>query len=172
MDISNTLNYCIEKMLDNVRNFGSLYPSAQSAGYVYGLQDNTQDWTNGFYTGLLWLCYELTGNVEFKQKAQEHTQDFQKRYDARAGLNTHDIGFLYSLSAVADYKVTKNEEAKKLAVGAADLLCERYKPKGGFIQAWGDLWKYPFLPDAECATESDHTRPYTGIPVAFRRKNR
>lgn len=139
MDISNTLNYCIEKMLDNVRNFGSLYPNAQSAGYVYGLQDNTQDWTNGFYTGLLWLCYELTGNVEFKQKAQEHTQDFQKRYDARAGLNTHDIGFLYSLSAVADYKVTKNEEAKKLAVGAADLLCERYKPKGGFIQAWGDL---------------------------------
>lgn len=81
----------------------------------------------------------MTGNVVYKKKAEKHTLDFRVRLDGRLGTDTHDLGFLYSLSAVADYKVTGNKEARKLGLEGADLLCERYKAKGGFIQAWGDL---------------------------------
>src|SRR5699024_8819650 len=55
------------------------------------------------------------------------------------GLETHDIGFLYSLSAVFDYQENGNESSKELAIQAADLLMERYSEKAGIIQAWGNL---------------------------------
>ena len=38
-----------------------------------------------------------------------------------------------------DYKITGNERAKEAGLKAADHLMGRYKEKGEFIQAWGDL---------------------------------
>lgn len=47
------------------------------------------------------------------------------------------MGFLFSLSCVAAYKLTGNERAKKAALLAADHLASRYREKGKFLQAWG-----------------------------------
>ena len=40
---------------------------------------------------------------------------------------------------MAGYKITGNERAKNIGLKAADHLIKRYKEKGEFIQAWGDL---------------------------------
>jgi unsaturated chondroitin disaccharide hydrolase len=61
------------------------------------------------------------------------------RAEKRLYTDTHDLGFLYSLSCVAAYKLTGNEDAKRTALLAADLLMERYFDKAGIIQAWGAL---------------------------------
>ena len=49
------------------------------------------------------------------------------------------MGFLYSLSCVAAYKLTGSETAKKAALLAADHLAERYRETGKFLQAWGNV---------------------------------
>ena len=49
------------------------------------------------------------------------------------------MGFLYSPSYVAGYNITKNEEMKNSAISAAEQLISRYRQKGEFIQAWGEL---------------------------------
>ena len=49
------------------------------------------------------------------------------------------MGFLYSPSCVAGYNITKNEEMKNSAISAAEQLISRYRQKGEFIQAWGEL---------------------------------
>ena len=64
---------------------------------------------------------------------------FQERLDQNIDLNTHDIGFLYSLSTLAGYKITGNEKALEFSVRAADRLMERYSEKAQIIQAWGNL---------------------------------
>jgi unsaturated chondroitin disaccharide hydrolase len=46
---------------------------------------------------------------------------------------------LYSLSCVSAYKLTGSAVAAEAAMGAARLLLERYQPRAGIIQAWGDL---------------------------------
>lgn len=96
-------------------------------------------WTNGFYTGILWLCYEYTKDEIFKQIALENVDSFKERLDKEIALETHDLGFLYSLSCVASYKITGDEKSKLTALRAADLLRARYREKGEFIQAWGSL---------------------------------
>lgn len=54
-------------------------------------------------------------------------------------LEHHDLGFLYSPSCVAAYKLLNDEKAKEAALKAADKLITRFQEKGGFIQAWGPL---------------------------------
>jgi unsaturated chondroitin disaccharide hydrolase len=49
------------------------------------------------------------------------------------------MGFLYSPSCVAAYKLTGCETGKEAAILAADQLISRFQPKGGFIQAWGPM---------------------------------
>ncbi|SDF66130.1 MULTISPECIES: glycoside hydrolase family 88 protein [unclassified Duganella] len=122
----------------NAAYFGDRFPTPSSTGGVYGAMDNTE-WTNGFWTGMLWLSYELSGQQAFRTVAENHVASFDQRQRERIATNHHDLGFLYSLSCVAGYKLTGSEQAREAALGAAKLLLERYFPNAGIIQAWGDL---------------------------------
>jgi len=122
----------------NNAHFGERFPQPSSIGGVYAAMDNTE-WTNGFWTGMLWLAYELSGQSQFRASAEIHVASFDRRQRERIATNHHDLGFLYSLSCVAGYKLTGSEQARDAALGAASLLLERYYPGAGIIQAWGDL---------------------------------
>lgn len=130
--------YCIQKTRENCSVFERKFPTSQSRSYIYGETDCT-DWTEGFWTGILWICYEMTGEALFRETAFKQLPLFEKRIRERKYTDTHDLGFLYSLSCVAAYKVTGDERAKKTALLAADCLLERFHEKGGFMQAWGSL---------------------------------
>lgn len=112
------------------------YPAAKNGKYE--VIDNIE-WTDGFWTGLLWLCYEYTGDAAFRQQAERNVESFLNRVEKRIELDHHDLGFLYSLSCVAGYKLTGAGKAKQAGILAADKLMERFQEKGGFIQAWGEL---------------------------------
>ena len=122
----------------NLRHFGKQFPTPSSTGGVYGSMDNTE-WTNGFWTGMLWLAHELSGEARYRDAAMDNVRSFDLRQRERINVNHHDLGFLYSLSCVAGYKLTGEQVAADAALGAADLLIQRYLPRAGIIQAWGDL---------------------------------
>ncbi|CAM4008461.1 glycoside hydrolase family 88 protein [Paenibacillus alkaliterrae] len=96
-------------------------------------------WTTGFWTGMLWLAYEVTGDEKYRKVAEIHVDSFGERMEKKIGIDTHDLGFLYTLSCVSAYKITGNEKAKGIALKAADHLMTRFFEKAGIIQAWGDL---------------------------------
>lgn len=83
--------------------------------------------------------YEDTNEKKYLFALETLLRTFQERLDQNIGLNTHDIGFLYSLSTLAGYKITGNEKALEFSVRAADCLMERYSEKAQIIQAWGNL---------------------------------
>ena len=59
-------------------------------------------------------------------------------FDMYYGLH-HDVGFMFVPSAVADYRLTGNEESRKTALHAASLLAGRFNAKGNYIRAWNDF---------------------------------
>ena len=94
--------------------------------------------------------YELTGDKAFYNSAKHHSEMFHKRLVDRVELEHHDMGFLFTLSSVADYRITGDEQAKQDGIEAAEWLLKRYQPKGKFIQAWGamdDSQSYRFIVD-------------------------
>lgn len=119
-----------------VESLGDNFKSCVSQGGVYRGTGHC-DWTEGFYTGELWLAYEMTGEEAFKELALKHVSSFLTRIKERVAVDHHDMGFLYSLSCVAAYKLVGSKEGKEAALLAADNLVSRFQEKGEFIQAWG-----------------------------------
>ena len=132
------LSFVIEKVKENQKTFSTQVPGPASFNQVF-LPEENRDWTASFWVGMLLLAKEVSGSSDFDQTIAAQLASFKERLDKRIDLETHDIGFLYILSAAADYKVNHHEASRKMVIEAADLLMKRYSPKAGIIQAWGDL---------------------------------
>ena len=135
MEWKQALEEAVHKTTKNIERFNGLFPHV-SENQTYHLIDNNE-WTNGFWSGILWLCYEYSGDKQFKEAAELTVESFQQRMDNKVSLDHHDIGFLYSLSSKAQWMIEKNEQARQLTIAAADALMKRWRPKGQYIQAWG-----------------------------------
>ena len=119
------------RIFDIMPQYVHKYPTACSENLYYEAIENATDykgsnWTPGFWTGMLWTCYELTNNELFRAVAEAQYDDWKDRLDNRKETNHHDIGFLYMPSVVAQYKITGSEKARLLALEAADILAKRY----------------------------------------------
>ncbi len=136
--LNDAINVCLHKVDKNIAKLGELFPTPATFNNAYKPMPNTE-WTNGFWTGILWLCYELTNDVKYRNLAEKNVESFLDRIEKNIEVEHHDLGFLYSISCVSAYKLTGNEKAKRAAILAADKLISRYQEKGQFIQAWGEL---------------------------------
>ncbi|WP_405116420.1 glycoside hydrolase family 88 protein [Paenibacillus sp. FSL K6-1217] len=132
------LKFAVGKIEPNLPVYTELFPASASQDLVYPAIENT-DWTASFWTGMVWLAYEWTGDSRYREAAEEQLDSFRRRVEERIAVDTHDLGFLYSLSAVAAHRITGNLAARGMALEAAGLLADRYFPEAGIIQAWGDL---------------------------------
>lgn len=131
------MEQAVDIVRSNLLEFTSRFQSSNTFGGFYEATENVE-WTTGFWTGVIWLAYEMTGEDVFREAGEFQVESFLKRIKEKIDVNHHDMGFLYSLSCVAAYKLTGNQHAKEAAVLAADHLAERYREKGQFLQAWGN----------------------------------
>lgn len=143
-EIKKALAFCCGQVAEQLGQFTERFPNAASVNQFYGPIDNIE-WTNGFWTGEIWLAYEYCmeqgkSEAEALRKAAEvQVESFYKRIVNKESVDHHDMGFLYTPSCVAAYKLTGNQTARKAALLAADQLITRYHPVGEFIQAWGAM---------------------------------
>ena len=127
---------CIRQIDLNMNYFKERFPYSATKDLTYPIIDNIE-WTDGFWTGMLWLAYEYTNDEAYRELAQKNVESFLRRVEQSIELDHHDLGFLYSLSCVSGYRLTQDETAKKAALLAADKLMSRWQEKGEFLQAWG-----------------------------------
>jgi len=131
----------------NLNRFGDRYPDDTTAAGRYPLrpaaggipEGGNRGWTTGFWPGLQWLAWELTGERGFRDAARASAADFGRRLADGQDLDTHDLGFLYTLSCVPAWERLGDEAARDAALRAAGHLMGRFLPAAGIIQAWGDL---------------------------------
>lgn len=92
-------------------------------------------WTNGFWPGILWQMFHAEGDSVYRKTAEGVETKLDQAFDQYTGLH-HDVGFMWLHSAVADYRITKNERSKARGFHAAHLLAGRYNPRGRFLRSW------------------------------------
>ena len=108
---------------------------------------NSAWWTSGFFPGTLWYLYELTNDTELLNYAQEYTSRVEKE---QYTTNNHDVGFMIYCSFGNGYRLTGNEQYKKVMLQAAESLSTRYREETGLIRSWDwnkEVWKYPVIID-------------------------
>ncbi|MCR2783496.1 MULTISPECIES: glycoside hydrolase family 88 protein [unclassified Microbacterium] len=131
----------------NIDTFGIRYPDDATAGDRYPVRPAAGDfaeganrgWTTSFWPGMMWIAWEKTGDEFFRQAGLAHVADFARRVREEDDLDTHDLGFLYTLAAVAPWRLLDDSEARAAALQAADHLMRRFLEPAGIVQAWGDL---------------------------------
>jgi len=97
--------------------------------------ENIYGWTNGFWPGMLWQMYNASKNEIFRKTAEHVEIRMDEALKGLGGLS-HDIGFMWLHTAVANYRLTGSAESRKRGLHAANLLAGRYNPGGKFIRAW------------------------------------
>jgi unsaturated chondroitin disaccharide hydrolase len=130
----------------NLGPFATLFPEDTTVNGTYplrkrpGMPDGCNvGWTTSFWPGMLWLAYQLTGSGRYRDAAERFVPSFVRRLDERVDLDTHDLGFLYTLACVVPWRLADDPKARRAALRAADQLMTRYLEPVGIIQAWGDL---------------------------------
>jgi len=137
-EVKEALNTALRQTRSCLPKFSDEFKHIFSSHNFYTTASNDQ-WTNGFWTGELWLAYENSGDKIFRKAAMKQVQSFLNRIEQEIETDTHDLGFLYTPSCVAAYKLTGDPTARKAALMAADKLAGRFHERGLFLQAWGSL---------------------------------
>lgn len=104
-------------------------------------------WCSGFYPGSLWYIYEYTQNEAVKTLAEKNTL---KLDPIQYVTNDHDVGFQLNCSYGNGFRLTGNEDYKKVLYQGAQSLATRFSSVTGVTRSWDFLrrgWKYPVIID-------------------------
>ena len=124
-EIREAMDFSTAQVERNLPEFTTKFQKAYSENGFYAPTENV-DWTTGFWTGEIWLSYEDTGKDIYKKAGEIQIDSFLNRIENKIEVDHHDMGFLYSPSCVAGYKLTGNETGRKAAILAADQLIRRF----------------------------------------------
>lgn len=96
-----------------------------------GKRVTTEDgyWTGGFWIGLLWYVYKITGNDVYRREAYKWLERLKERRTDR----TFDLGFLFYPSFALGYELTGDISLKEIALKAAGMLSTLFNGKARFI---------------------------------------
>lgn len=133
------MNWVSEKNSDKIpyTTVDGTYDNRAGEG-EFRIDDGKNWWTNGFFSGIMWLMYHETKEERYAHIARKTEVILDECFDDFYGLH-HDVGFMWLPSAVANYRLTGNKEARKRGMHAANLLAGRFNPVGKFIRAWNDV---------------------------------
>ena len=135
---TNALDRALSKITQLVPQFGLRNPRMGVAGTVSYEFCTEDEWVASFWTGQLWLAYALTGDPRFRNSARMRREYFQRVLDNPA-WHDHDLGFLFLLSSVADFKLTGDDHARSMALRAADFLAGRWRQPLPFVMCWNPM---------------------------------
>ena len=130
--LRNAIEVCIRKTDYHLIKFAEHYPSEYASNGIYGyLSSGKSGGWLGFWGGIVWLSYLMTGNQRTRFYGKQLTGyicDVLKEE-----LYHSDLGFLVMPSCVADYRMTGSESALAAVNLAAGSLLEKYNAKSGII---------------------------------------
>ncbi|GGA28807.1 glycosyl hydrolase family 88 [Paenibacillus physcomitrellae] len=133
-EFAEMLGRTIKKAEFMLEQIGDKSPHAAKADGRY--DDMRLDWwTTGFWPGMLWILYDLTGKEAYKQAAWSWDERLERMMLQENNFH-HDVGFQFLPTAVIKYKLTGDPDALRRGLFAANLLAGRYNLAGRFLRAW------------------------------------
>lgn len=98
-----------------------------------------KNWTHSFLTGMVAYLADYYKEEQYIAFMLKYFSVYQEYIDTHLDEISHDIGFLYSLYAVALYKLTGDKKARILALRAADELAKRHHYESGVIVSFARI---------------------------------
>lgn len=138
-------------LAETMGNFTDYPHAVNPDGSIKYLQ--IDEWTGGFWPGILWYMYEYTEDPDWKTAALEWTHSLESN---QFNTSHHDIGFMMFCSYGNALRFDEtNETYRQILITSANSLLKRYSPVVKSIQSWnqrkskGDIntWEFPVIMD-------------------------
>lgn len=143
LNLEQELTYCdsqirnaLLSMTDSTKPARNILASGQESMWHC---TNVDDWTSGFWPGILWYDYEFTKNDSIKKQAERFSEAITPILDKKC--DHHDWGFMFFCSLGNGYRLTGKAEYKTQLLRAADSLAKLYNPVVGTINSWPAMCK-------------------------------
>lgn len=143
LDVDKALSYCdvqVHRALAELGKNGEADYSMQPRNILSGekfwncRKVAKEEWTGGFWPGVLWYDYEATQNDTIRVLAEKYTESLKLFSEIPA--YDHDLGFLVFCSYGNGYRLTHNPTYRDVIIATADSLATLYNPKVGTILSW------------------------------------
>jgi hypothetical protein len=107
---------------------------------------SSEDWTSGFFPGILWYLYEYSGDENILKSARRWTNSLKEQC---YNTSTHDIGFIINSSFGQGFRLTRDESYQEILNIAAGSLASRYNDDIRCIKSLDAFegYKFPVLID-------------------------
>lgn len=133
--VNQTMTAITNKVEDMIKKIGGKSPHVAREDGIYDDLRHSW-WTSGFWPGLQWLMYDVSGKESFKEGAWDWDAKLERCFSEHPiGLH-HDVGFQFLPTAVFKYELTGDKEALRIGLKAANYLAGRFNVEGEFIRAW------------------------------------
>lgn len=138
----------IHKTLEELSFDETLHPAHTDPATGLWEIRTRNEWTSGYFAGMLWYMYQLTGKEEWKNYAEKWTSDMESTAGA---TNDHDVGLRIYGSFGKGFMLTENRMYLHPIIQGANSLASRFNPAVGAIKSW-EPWpalnaNYPVIID-------------------------
>lgn len=135
-NIDEKLDYCVAQATKTLALIpkDSVFPRNVKSNEKDWKFVDVEDWTSGFWPGILWYLYEHTGDEKWKTEADKFSRYLIPLSVRKA--TDHDLGFQMFCSFGNGYRLTGNSEYKDIYIKTADTLATLYNPTVGTILSW------------------------------------
>lgn len=142
-DVTKSLDYCAsqtQRTLTQLKGDSTIDYTMMPRNILKGSnawscrKATKEEWTSGFWPGVLWYDFENTKDPKIKLEAEKYTQSLE--FLSHTSAYDHDLGFLVFTCFGNGYRLTNNPAYKQVLLNTADTLATLYNPKVGTILSW------------------------------------
>ena len=150
IDADKELAYCdaqLHRALDSLRKGDTIDYTMEPRNIYPGesawncRKTTKEEWTAGFWPGVLWYDYEATGNDSIRKEAERFTESLG--FLATIPAYDHDLGFLVYCSYGNGYRLTQNPEYKEANISLVLLYNKEKKFEEAIKLLSSLITKYP-----------------------------
>ncbi len=92
-------------------------------------------WTGGFFTGMMWVFADRTGDPWWREQAERYCLLVEPR---KSDTGTHDMGFMFEPSWGRWYDHDQSARARDVLIEAGRTMAKRLQEPGGYLHTWVD----------------------------------
>jgi|GEM_PF-234564 len=145
--VKKALMYAQTRLRTTVSMFGDSVQFPRSSDLKGVMQTvPPDDWTSGFFPGVLWYMAEHAHDTTLRVAADRWTRGLEAQ---KFNTGTHDVGFMMYCSYGNANRLEPSPDKREILLRSARSLIKRYNPIVGCIKSWDGRkeWPYPVIID-------------------------